>query len=46
MLVEEGFRIVRKERTTSAPKAKGTASHETAKELPKNVKKIFGDDEV
>ncbi|MGD0036185.1 MAG: amidohydrolase family protein [Bacteroidota bacterium] len=46
MLAEEGFRIVRKERTTSAPQAKGTASHETAKELPKNVKKIFGDDEV
>jgi 5-methylthioadenosine/S-adenosylhomocysteine deaminase len=46
MIVEEGFKVVRKERTTSTPQANETASHETVKELPKNVKKIFGDDEA
>ncbi|MCX6120608.1 MAG: amidohydrolase family protein [Ignavibacteriales bacterium] len=46
MVVEEGFRIVRKERTKSAPQTKDISSTETGKELPKNVKKIFGDDEA
>ncbi|MGD1044340.1 MAG: amidohydrolase family protein [Bacteroidota bacterium] len=46
MIVEEGFRVIRKERSTSTPQSNGTASHETDKELPKNVKKIFGDDEA
>jgi hypothetical protein len=46
MMIEEGFRIVQKERATSTPQVKDTASPETAKELPKNVKKIFGDDEA
>jgi 5-methylthioadenosine/S-adenosylhomocysteine deaminase len=45
-IVEEGFKIVRKERTVSTLKEKNTASHETAKELPKNIKTIFGDDEA
>ena len=45
MTVEEGFKIVRKEHPVSNSKATGTPSHETVQELPKNVKKIFGDDE-
>jgi 5-methylthioadenosine/S-adenosylhomocysteine deaminase len=46
MIVDEGFKIVRKERKESTSQTKGKASHETTKELPKNVKKIFGDDET
>ena len=44
--VEEGFKIIRKERPESAPQTKDMGSSATGKELPKNVKKIFGDDEA
>jgi 5-methylthioadenosine/S-adenosylhomocysteine deaminase len=46
MIVDEGFRIIRKEQTAPTPPVKDTALQETKKNLPKNVKKIFGDDEV
>lgn len=46
MVVEEGFKIIRKEQTVSTPQVKSTASHETVKEHQKNIKKIFGDDEA
>jgi 5-methylthioadenosine/S-adenosylhomocysteine deaminase len=44
--VEEGFRIIRKERAVSTALVKNPAAQETKKDLPKNVKKIFGDDEA
>ena len=43
---EEGFRIVRKEKTASISEVKGTAKRETKKELSKNVKKIFGEEDT
>ena len=45
MPVDEGFRIIRKERIVPSPQVKDNVSHPTKKDLPKNVKKIFGDDE-
>jgi 5-methylthioadenosine/S-adenosylhomocysteine deaminase len=45
-IIEEGFKIVRKDQTVSIPKTKGAIPYEAAKEPPKNIKKIFGDDEV
>jgi len=44
--VEEGFTVVRKGRTITTSQSEGTALQESAKELPKNVKRIFGDDET
>ena len=46
MFVEEGFRIVRKGKTVSALEVKSTTKRETKKDLPKNVKKIFGEDDA
>jgi hypothetical protein len=46
MIVEEGFKIVRKEQTLSTPQIKDATPLEAAKEPPKNIKKIFGDDDV
>ena len=46
MIVEEGFIIVRKEKTASISEVKGTAKRETKKELSKNVKKIFGEEDT
>ena len=44
--VDEGFKVVRKGQTVSSPQKKDPGSHGTPQELPKNVKKIFGDDET
>jgi 5-methylthioadenosine/S-adenosylhomocysteine deaminase len=46
MPLEEGFRVIRKEGSPSPSQGKGAPSQESAGELPKNVKKIFGDDDV
>jgi hypothetical protein len=43
---EEGFRIVRKEKTVSISEVKDTAKRETKKELSKNVMKIFGEEDT
>lgn len=44
---EEGFRILGKETINSKPtQEQSDAKKETPRELPKNVRKIFGDDEV
>ena len=45
MTVEEGFKIIRKMSTPIIPQVKDNSAPEATKELPKNVKKIFGDDE-
>ncbi len=45
MAVEEGFKIIRKMSTPIIPQVKDNSAPEATKELPKNVKKIFGDDE-
>ena len=42
---EEGFRIVRKNSIPSALQEKKEISQDTLRELPKNVRKIFGDDD-
>jgi 5-methylthioadenosine/S-adenosylhomocysteine deaminase len=43
---EEGFKIVRKETAQNCSKREMDDSINTASKLPKNVRKIFGDDEV
>jgi hypothetical protein len=45
MLIDEGFKIIRKGRTELSPQVKGSNSHETKNDLPKNIRRIFGDDE-
>ena len=46
MIADEGFRIIRKDRTVLTPSLMDNTPHEMKKVLPKNVKKIFGDDEA
>jgi 5-methylthioadenosine/S-adenosylhomocysteine deaminase len=43
---EEGFRIIRKETLPAAPQRSTDASVDTTQKMPKNIQKIFGDDEV
>jgi 5-methylthioadenosine/S-adenosylhomocysteine deaminase len=43
---EEGFKIVRKESLSPDPEDKSDSSSGMTSKLPKNVRKIFGDDEV
>jgi 5-methylthioadenosine/S-adenosylhomocysteine deaminase len=45
MTADEGFRIVRKDRADAVLHGKEAAAQGTKKDLPKNVKRIFGDDE-
>jgi cytosine/adenosine deaminase-related metal-dependent hydrolase len=42
---EEGFKVVRKDTATTGFERKADASMKTTSKLPKNVRKIFGDDE-
>ncbi len=45
-IVEEGFKVVGKERSVPIPLVKSTVSHEKDKQPPKSNTKIYGDDDV
>jgi 5-methylthioadenosine/S-adenosylhomocysteine deaminase len=46
MSLEEGFKILRKEKAASIPPVKDSASQESARDPVKSIKKVFGDEEV
>ena len=46
MNVEEGFKVVRKEKVTFTPLVKTASSQESEKKPVKNIKKIFGDEDI
>ena len=44
--IEEGFRIVKKKSNILPNQNEKNVLQETTRKLPKNVRKIFGDDEI